>query len=389
METTSNLYPREGEEAQNSRVRLFLRIILGLAFAGLFVAGALSVSKIWDLGLPCGAAHGCDLVNSHPSSKWFGIPVAYIGFLGYVLITGLAVARSAATPEKARPLALGGYLLSAFGALTSVALQIYSLTVIQATCLWCLTSAALMVLLLVFHALEYGDRVSEDVPTGRGEFVLVSGLAVVVALGLVGFTMNLKKSSYRAPQLVSKSALEKTELVPKDAHVFGDKDSPVTIVEFADLMCPMCQQNSPKVKEFVAKNPGKVRLVYRNFPLSMHKMGSLAAAVGEAAADEGKFWEYAIAIMATGENMQTSDRVFEIAQSVGLDTAKIKKTLADENSPAMERLTRDINAADTLGITMTPTFLVQAKGVDTQAYSYASMMDAFENGPYKKYFGKG
>ena len=382
METLPNSLSTEA--VAPSRVRRFVQIIIALSFAGLFVAGALSVSKLFDLGLPCGASHGCDVVNNHPSSRWFGVPVAYVGFGGYALLAALAVARSGMGAARAKSLSLVGYLVSAFGALTSVGLQIYSFTVIQATCLWCLTSAALMVALLVFHALEYGDRVSEDVPAGRGEFVLASGAAVAAAVALTLFSMNLKKASYRAPMPISDAAIAKAPLVPADAHIYGDKDSPVTIVEFADLMCPVCQQWSPKVKEYVAEHHGKVRLVYRNFPLSMHPMGTLAAAVGEAAADEGKFWEYATAIMATGENMQTPDRVFEVAKSVGLDVDKIKARLSDDNGAANQRLVRDVHAADALGLTSTPTFLVQIKGQPTQAYGYPTLMDELKNGRLKK-----
>ena len=383
METISNPYPRAEAQAVASRVPLLIRFILLLSFAGLFVAGALSVSKLLSLGLPCGAAHGCDVVNNDPSSKWFGVPVAYIGFFGYALIAGLAIARSSMSALRAKPLALGAYLISAFGALTSVGLQIYSLAVIQATCRWCLASAAIMVVLLVLHSIEYSDRIASDVPAGRGEFKIVSGLAVLVAVSLLGFTMNLKKATYSAT-LISEATLRKVPLVPADAHTFGQKDSPVTIVEFADLMCPTCQQTSPLVKEFVLKHPGKVRLVYRHFPLEMHPMGTLAAAVAEAAAEDGKFWDFSAAIMATGENMTTPDRVFEVAKQVGLDPAKIKARLQNENGPATQRLARDVTAANALGLQGTPTFLVQVAGMVTQAYSYSTLMDELRTGRYHK-----
>ena len=383
MDTLSNSIPRVEERTVASRVPLFLRIVLLLSFGGLFVAGALSASKLLDLGLPCGAAHGCDVVNNHPSSKWFGVPVAYIGFFGYALLAGLAMLRSGMGAARAKPLALVAYLVSGFGALTSVGLQIYSISVIGATCRWCLVSAAIMVALLVFHALEYGERVSEDVPTGRGEFKLVTALAAIVAVSLLGFTMNLKKATYSATP-VDEALLKKAALVPEGAHIYGDKDSPITVVEFADLMCPMCQQSSPKVKAFVAKHPGKIRLVYRHFPLPMHPMGTLAAAVSEAAAEDGKFWEFASATMATGENMATPDRVFDIAKSMGLDVDKLKARLQDENGPATQRLTRDVNAGNALGLTMTPTFLVQVKGMETQAYSFTALMDELQHGRYQK-----
>ncbi len=374
-------------EPVNHRVRNFLRAIIVLAFAGLFVAGALSASKVLDLSVPCGPSHGCDTVNNHASSKWFGVPVAYVGFLGYVLIAVLAVLRSGMKAAKARSLALGGYLLSAFGAITSVALQLYSLTVIKATCLWCLGSAAIMVLLLVFHALEYGDRVSEDVPDGKGEFMLAIPLFFAVVLGLGVFTNDLMGSGVKS-QIVPAAVLEQNKLVPDDAHIYGDKNAPVTIVEFADLLCPVCQRESPKMKEWVAKRYGKVRLVYRHLPLTeIHPMALLTAAMSESAAEEGKFWEFATAVMATGEELKTPERVDEVARSAGLDPEKLKARLQDDKGAPTMRLTRDINAAGALGITMTPTFIVQVKGMETQAYGHKDLMRELEKGKYSKLVG--
>lgn len=367
------------------RVRLFLRAILVLAFAGLFVAGSLSITKLLHLELPCGAAHGCDVVNSHPSSLWFGIPVAYFGFVGYVIIASLAVLRSSMTAEKARPLALVGYLFSAFGALASVLLQIYSLAIIQATCLWCLGSAALMVLLLIFHALEYGDRVGEEVPAGKGEFPLATALGAVVVLGLAGMGFSLHAAAYRAPTQVTEEMLSRTELIPKDAHTFGDKDAPVTIVEFADMMCPTCQLESPKLRDFVQKHPGRVRIVYRHFPLEqLHPLGGLAAAISEVAADQNKFWDFLLAVMATGENIKDPNKLWDVAKGVGLDVEKVKARLGNENDAAITRLTQDKNAAAALGLSSTPTFIVKANGMGTQAFGHVALMEALTSGTYKK-----
>lgn len=366
------------------RVRLFLRAILVLAFAGLFVAGSLSVTKLLGLELPCGPSHGCDAVNNHSSSRWFGIPVAYIGFFGYLSMAVLALLRAPLSAERARPLALYGYLISAFGALTSVALQIYSLTAIGATCLWCLASAALMVLLLIFHALEYGDRVADEVPEGKRENGLAIILGSVVAVGLIGMAISLRREAYQPPVIVSQAQLDKVELIPKDAHTFGDASAPITVVEFADLMCPSCQRDSPTLKEFIQKHPGKIRMIYRHFPIEqLHPLGGVAAAVSEVAADQGKFWDFTVAVMATRENIREADKLWQIAQGVGLDVEKVKARLNNEDDPAVARLLRDKNAANALGISSTPTFIVKANGMETQVYGFPGLMDALQSGPYK------
>ena len=133
------------------------------------------------------------------------------------------------------------------------------------------------------------------------------------------------------------------------------------------------------------KHPGKIRLVYRHFPLEqIHPLGGVAAAISEVAADEGKFWDFTIAVMATNENIKDVERLWEIAKGVGLDVDKVKQRLNNDNDPAVGRLTQDKNTANALGITTTPTFIVKANGMATQVYGFPGLMEALQNGPYKK-----
>src|SRR5215471_11454580 len=73
----------------------------------------------------------------------------------------------------------------------------------------------------------------------------------------------------------------------------GPKDAPVTIVEFSDFQCPFCKNATTTVKQVLDKYPGKVRLVFRDFPLaSIHPLAQKAHEAARCAADQGKFWEY-------------------------------------------------------------------------------------------------
>src|SRR3989344_8516599 len=80
-----------------------------------------------------------------------------------------------------------------------------------------------------------------------------------------------------------------------DDPFLGDKKAPVTIVEFSDFQCPYCarfrQQTFDQIKqEYI--DTGKVRFVYRDFPLSsIHPMAQKAAEAAECADEQGKFWE--------------------------------------------------------------------------------------------------
>ena len=88
------------------------RVISLLTFGGIFVAGVLSVSKYLKVIPPCGGSDGCFTVANHPSSMWFGIPVAYIGLLTYLGLAALAIGRSHVGILKDRRLVMGGVLLA-------------------------------------------------------------------------------------------------------------------------------------------------------------------------------------------------------------------------------------------------------------------------------------
>ena len=71
----------------------------------------------------------------------------------------------------------------------------------------------------------------------------------------------------------------------------GPKDAKVTIVEFSDFQCPYCGRGRKVMEEVIAKYGNKVRVVFRDFPLSFHDKAQKAAEAGQCANDQGKFWE--------------------------------------------------------------------------------------------------
>src|SRR2546429_9497095 len=86
-------------------------------------------------------------------------------------------------------------------------------------------------------------------------------------------------------------ALLKPPVGPRD-HALGTADAPVTLVEYGDFECPFCGRAYPELKQVLRQLGGKVRFVFRHFPLSKeHPQAQHAAEVGEAAAAQGKFWE--------------------------------------------------------------------------------------------------
>ena len=84
------------------------------------------------------------------------------------------------------------------------------------------------------------------------------------------------------------------EVSMDDDAVLGNKNAKVTIIEFSDFQCPFCRvfwRNtlSQIKKEYI--DTGKVKFVYRDFPLSFHSMAEPSARAAQCARDQNKYWE--------------------------------------------------------------------------------------------------
>ena len=112
------------------------------------------------------------------------------------------------------------------------------------------------------------------------------------------------------------------------------------------------------------KNPGKVNIVIKHFPLQSHKFARRAAAVALAADRQGKFWECHEKIF---ENLRTINeaKVQEIALEIGLDLEKLNKDAID---PAIQNLiNRDLNNGRQSGVRGTPAIFVNGKRLNNRS----------------------
>ncbi|MCX6745826.1 MAG: thioredoxin domain-containing protein [Candidatus Parcubacteria bacterium] len=94
-----------------------------------------------------------------------------------------------------------------------------------------------------------------------------------------------------APTAPDKNTIQ-TFNITKDDNVRGNFNAPITLVEYSDFECPYCGKIYPTFKDILSKYEGKVRLVYKYFPLSFHPNAQKAAEAAACAAEQGKFWQY-------------------------------------------------------------------------------------------------
>ena len=144
---------------------------------------------------------------------------------------------------------------------------------------------------------------------------------------------------------------------PKVAYVTGPKDAKVTVAEFFDYRCPHCKA-SQAAMEHLVKQGGNIRVAFIERPiLTPDSLWAAQAAV--AARRQGdKYVPFHFALMGTTGELP-KDRILEIAKSVGLDTDKLSKDMAD---PAVLASIKQSNAlADQLHFDGTPTFVINDK----------------------------
>ncbi len=133
-----------------------------LSVAGLGVALYLTYVETQNVAAVCGPVGDCNAVQSSPFAKLFGVlPVGLLGALGYLAILAAWALRHRGPFARLAPLAIFGMAL--FGVLFSIYLTYLELYIIRAVCIWCVSSAAIMALLL---ALTVGPAVAA---LGEGE----------------------------------------------------------------------------------------------------------------------------------------------------------------------------------------------------------------------------
>lgn len=132
----------------------------------------------------------------------------------------------------------------------------------------------------------------------------------------------------------------------------------VTIVEFSDFQCPFCGRLAETLEEIAQAHPEDVRLVFKQFPLPMHKDAEPGARAALAAQQQGRFWEMHDKLFENPRTMSESD-LHRYASEIGLDLEKFKADLA---APATaEKVEQDLEQGRKLAVRSTPTFFVNGR----------------------------
>jgi protein-disulfide isomerase len=206
-------------------------------------------------------------------------------------------------------------------------------------------------------------------------------LFIIVAVAVI--TAGAGAMLYRAkmqPDAASAKGAPPQETDSGLKHVQGKADAPVTLEIYGDFQCPACATASVVINDLQRQYGDRLKVVFYQFPLSMHAHALQAALVAEAAGEQGRFWrmhDLLYRYQSIWSKVSNPAGLFlSYAQSIGLDLPRFK---TDANSEQLRaRIQAEGEAGVARGVKNTPTLFVngdQVRGVFNEG-NLKSMIDS-------------
>jgi protein-disulfide isomerase len=192
-------------------------------------------------------------------------------------------------------------------------------------------------------------------------FVIIAAVALLtVAAGAMIYRAKLHPlpGADAAPASVAK-------IDEKTAHVRGGPNAPVTLEEFGDFQCPSCSLASSIIRNLEHDYGPRLRVVFRQFPLTMHSHALEAAKAAEAAGLQGRFWEMHDLLYehqsAWSEAKNVQPLFGAYAANLGLDVDRFQK---DMQTPEVNaRVASDMELGVSRGVMNTPTLFINGSQI--------------------------
>lgn len=227
---------------------------------------------------------------------------------------------------------------------------------------------------LVGYAKKLGlnlARFQKDMDSEQTKQAVARDLAEGTKLGVTGtpsYTINGKMYSGTRPfpqlkELIVGDRLRLRALaeVPDSILSRGPADAPVVLELFADLQSPVTKPALAVVTEIMRRYPERVRLQFRNFPLSFHAQAGLAHEAAMTAARDGRFWDFVSYVLDHQDSLREQDLI-ALAGRLSINATTFEQTLRERRyAPRVEA---DVRSGQQRGIRGSPVLFVNGKRID-------------------------
>jgi protein-disulfide isomerase len=141
-----------------------------------------------------------------------------------------------------------------------------------------------------------------------------------------------------------------------DSPESGNPKGDVTIVDYFDYNCPYCKKSAPDL-ERVVKEDGHVRLIYKDWPI-LTEASAYGAQLALGAKYQGKYDVVHNALLAIPGHGIDQKQMLEAVKASGIDMVRLQTDLNNNASKIEALVHRNMEQADSLGLTGTPTYLI-------------------------------
>ena len=318
-------------------------------------------------------AINCDTVSQSPYAIMLNLPVAVWGVIGYAFILILVFMAGSKSAGKVRIWSLIFWVTLIFSS-HSVILAWISSYLIQSYCVLCIVSYGVNLALLFYAWLirrrytNYGLIVNtqKDILFIWKHKVKYGSLFATFFAAVI-FTWG----SY--PNYWNVEPLRISTDIPSGITVsgypwIGSENALVEITEFADYQCFQCRKMHFFLRQLIAGNLDKIKIVHRHYPMDhefnpivtepFHVGSGKLALLSVYAAKKNKFWQmHDLLYRIAGQKKPIGTK--ELAKILNLDSNELARSINDRS--IRHRVKHDIYTGNKLGITGTPAYLIEGK----------------------------
>lgn len=166
------------------------------------------------------------------------------------------------------------------------------------------------------------------------------------------------KRKYGVTDFLYPPRMPATKINTKNNYFHGPADAKVSIIVFSDYLCPSCQRAHKLINTIKKEYKGKIKWIFKDYPLKRHKGAKRLAAAARSAGEQGKFWEYQNLLFYSKQKPDDS-KLLKFAEQLGLNINLFFDSLnSGKHLPMIEK---DVEDAVASGISSTPTFIINGK----------------------------
>jgi uncharacterized membrane protein/protein-disulfide isomerase len=353
-------------------------ILLGLAGLGNSIYLAISHYRVYtDIGYrsfcAISRALNCDTVSQSPYSIFLSLPVPVWGIIGFVFFLLLAAMAANKDANRQRSWALL-ICLSFFFSLYSIILALISTFVINSYCLMCIVGYAISFVLLFYTWLtrkrfnheSFFASLKNDAIFLWQKRKLTLPILVPFLVGSVAVAILMPAYWQIKPP---RASADLSMGITEHGHPWIGAEKPeLVITEFADYQCFQCRKMHYFLRQLIADQPKKIRLIHRHFPMDhevnpivkapFHIGSGKLALLAIAATKMNKFWKMNDILYSLTQNKE-SINVNAIADQIGVNVREFVH-LAN-NHEIRKHLYGDIRDGLRLNVNGTPAYVIEEK----------------------------